>query len=160
MGYPVGGEHGINVCQHTYCDGPYLRERVFLGPHYENRNQLTTNATARLLSEIVRGKAVTAGRSKQMMALLHRDMSIKSQGPDDQAHDFTARALSPSDRLWSKAGWTNTARHDAAYIETADGKVKVVIVTFTVDHARQKEIIPTIAKQIIESLENGENSGT
>ena len=33
-------------------------------------------------------------------------------------------------KLWSKAGWTSTTRHDAAYIETADG-LKFVIVVFT-----------------------------
>jgi beta-lactamase class A len=156
LGYPVGAEHGINVCQHTYCDGPYGRERIFLGPHYENRNQLTTNATARLLSEIVRGKAVSAQRSKEMMELLHRDIAGKSAGPDDQAHDFTARALEPGSGLWSKAGWTNTARHDAAYVETPDHAVKVVIVTFTVHHSNQKEIIPTIAKHVIEALRKSE----
>jgi beta-lactamase class A len=152
LGYRIGGSGGINVCQKTYCEGPYGRERVFLGPKYENRNQLTTNATARLLCEIVRGRAVSAERSEQMMKLLHRDIASRSEGADDQAHDFTARALEPGTRLWSKAGWTSTARHDAAYVETGDGSVKAILVTFTTGHARHREIIPTIAGRILQSL--------
>ena len=127
LGFPVGGGHGINVCQKTYCEGPYGRERIFLGQHYENRNQLTTDATARLLCQIVRGEAVSAERSKEMMELLHRDPSAKSEGADDQNHDFTARALPPGWKLWAKAGWTSTARHDAAYVESDDGALKVIV---------------------------------
>lgn len=51
----------INVCQKTWCDGPYGRERAFYGQLFENRNMLTTNATARLLHSIVGGVAVSAG---------------------------------------------------------------------------------------------------
>ena len=54
-------------------------------------------------------------------------------------------------KLWSKAGWTSKARHDAAYIETADG-LKFVLVVFTENHANEKEVIPSIAGKIIDSL--------
>src|SRR3712207_6947198 len=46
LGYAVG-PGGINVVQKPWCEGPYGRERQFLGPKYENRNKLTTDATAR-----------------------------------------------------------------------------------------------------------------
>lgn len=151
LGYTIGGDHGINVCQKTYCEGPYGRERIFLGPNYENRNKLTTDATARLLAEIVRGQSVTPERSEQMMKLLQRDRSEKSGGADDQAHGFTARGLASGDRLWSKAGWTSTARHDAAYVESDDG-LRAIIVVFTTGHSRNREILPTLAKRAIELL--------
>ncbi|MEM9504337.1 MAG: serine hydrolase, partial [Cyanobacteria bacterium P01_E01_bin.43] len=54
----------INVNQKTWCDGPYGRERVFLGETYENRNLLTMEATARLLHSIIGGVAVTGERSQ------------------------------------------------------------------------------------------------
>src|SRR5215210_6942352 len=57
LGYRVG-PGGINVNQKPWCEGPYGRERQFLGPKFENRNKLTTDATARLLSEIATGRAV------------------------------------------------------------------------------------------------------
>src|SRR5688572_29621164 len=106
LGYTIGGGQGINVCQKTYCEGPYGRERIFLGEKFDNRNKLTTDATARLLSEIALDKSVTPARSKQMMKLLQRDRTAKSGGPDDQAHGFIAKVLAPGDKLWSKAGWT------------------------------------------------------
>jgi beta-lactamase class A len=138
----------INMNQKTYCEGPYGREQLFRGTKGENRNKLTTDATARLLAEIMTARAVTPARSTMMMELLKRDYSGKSTDTDDQAHGFTAIALEPGARLWSKAGWTSTTRHDAAYIELPNG-ARFVLVTFTTDHATEREIIPTVASVII-----------
>jgi beta-lactamase class A len=147
LGYTVGPA-GINVNQKPWCDGPYGRERQFLGSKFENRNKLTTDATAHLLSEIVTGRAVTPERSRRMLELLKRDFSGKSDDPDDQAHGFTGLALEPGTRLWSKAGWTSTARHDAAYLELPGGR-RLVLVTFTTDFAKERDIIPTVAREVI-----------
>lgn len=145
------GYQNINVNQKPWCEGPYGRDRLFLSEKYENRNKLTTNATARLMTEIVMGKTVTPARSAAMMGLLKRDFAGKSNDPDDQEHGFTGMALSPGMRLWSKAGWTSATRHDAAYIELPDG-ARFVLVTFTTDHANEREIIPTIARVVIAGL--------
>lgn len=147
------GYTDINVNQKTFCEDAYGREKVSRGPNGENRNKLTTDATARLLAEIVTGRAVTSERSKQMMELLKRDFSGTSKDPDDQAHGFTGIAVQGSQgaRLWSKAGWTSTTRHDAAYIELPNG-AKFVLVTFTTDHANEREIIPAVARVVIEGI--------
>ncbi|HEV7377238.1 MAG TPA: serine hydrolase [Pyrinomonadaceae bacterium] len=145
------GYTGINTNQKTYCEGPYGREQLFRGPKGENRNKLTTDAVARLLSEIVTRHAITPERSAAMMELMKRDFSGKSDNVDDQAHGFTAIALEPGARLWSKAGWTSATRHDAAYIELPNG-ARFVLVTFTTDHANDREIIPTVARVVIEGL--------
>ena len=154
LGYRVG-PGGINVNQKPWCEGPYGRERQFLGPKFENRNKLTTDATARLLAEIASGRAVTPARSLQMMELLKRDFSgKKSDDPDDQSHGFTGIALKEvrGARLWSKAGWTSATRHDAAYIELPNG-ARFVVVTFTTQQSRTRDIIPTIAETVIEKYE-------
>ena len=145
------GYRGINVNQKPWCEGPYGRERQFYGPHFENRNKLTTDATARLLTEIVTGGAVSPARSAKMMELLRRDFSGAGRDPDDQAHGFTGPALEPGARLWSKAGWTDTTRHDAAYVELPDGR-RIVLVTFTTDFAKERDIIPTVAREVIKAL--------
>ncbi len=145
------GYTNINVNQKTYCEGPYGREQLFRGPKGENRNKLTTKATARLLSEIATGRAVNARRSAMMMELMKRDFSGTSTDPDDQAHGFTGMALAPGTKLWSKAGWTSTTRHDAAYIELPNG-TRFVLVTFTTDQSNEHEIIPTVARAVIEGL--------
>src|SRR5580765_1421829 len=121
----------INVNQKTFCEDAYGRERVSRGPNGENRNKLTTDATARLLAEIATGRAVNQARSAQMMELLKRDFAGDSKNTDDQGHGFTGIALQgiSGARLWSKAGWTSTTRHDAAYVELANG-AKFVLVTF------------------------------
>jgi beta-lactamase class A len=150
LGYAVG-PGGINVNQKPWCEGPYGRERQFLGPKFENRNKLTTDATARLLSEIVTARAVSPERSRRMMDLMKRDFAGKSDDPDDQAHGFTGIALEPGTRLWSKAGWTSTTRHDAAYLELPDGR-RLVLVTFTNDHARERDIIPTVVREVVNAL--------
>ena len=69
----------------------------------------------------------------------------------DQGHDFIGAALPPGARLWSKAGWTSQTRHDAACIELSGG-ARFVLVIFTTDHADEREILPTVARSIIEKL--------
>src|SRR6059036_3095455 len=151
--YSTLGFTNINVNQKTFCEDAYGREKVSRGPNGENRNKLTTDATARLLFEIVTGRAVSTTRSAQMLELLKRDFSGTSTDNDDQGHGFTGIALQGMSgaRLWSKAGWTSTTRHDAAYIELPNG-AKFVLVTFTVDHANEREIIPTVARVVIDGI--------
>lgn len=147
------GYTNINVNQKTFCEDAYGREKVSRGPKGENRNKLTTDATARLLAEIATGRAVTAARSAQMMELLKRDYAGTRKDQDDQGHGFTGIALKDMTgvKLWSKAGWTSTTRHDAAYIELPNG-AKFVLVVFTENHANEREIIPTVARVIIDGI--------
>jgi beta-lactamase class A len=149
------GYTNINVNQKTFCEDAYGRERVSRGPNGENRNKLTTDATARLMMEIVTGKAANATRTAAMMELLKRDYSGQSTDPDDQGHGFTGIALQGREgfRLWSKAGWTSATRHDVAYIETPEG-AKFVLATFTTGHANEREILPTVARVVIDGLKD------
>lgn len=146
------GYTNINVNQKTFCEDAYGRDKVSRGPKGENRNKLTTDATARLLAEIVTGRSVTPARSAQMMELLKRDYAGTTKDQDDQGHGFTGIALKDTGaKLWSKAGWTSTTRHDAAYIELPSG-AKFVLVVFTEHHANEREIIPTVARVVIEGM--------
>jgi len=151
--YSSLGFTNINVNQKTFCEDAYGRERVSRGPNGENRNKLTTDATARLLSEIATSRAVNPARSAQMMELLKRDYTGASKDNDDQGHGFTGIALQGMTgvKLWSKAGWTSTTRHDAAYVELPNGG-KFVLVTFTTEHANEREIIPTVAKVVLDGI--------
>ena len=111
-----------------------------------HRNWLTTDATARLLTEIVTGRAVTGERSRQMMELLRRDPF--NPKVESQSREYTGKALPEGATLWSKAGWTSDTRHDAAYVELPDGN-RFVLVVFTVNHAQEKEIVPMVARAVI-----------
>ena len=149
------GYTNINLNQKTFCEDAYGRERVSRGPNGENRNKLTTDATARLLMEIVTGKIANAARTAAMMELLKREYTGTSSDTDDQGRGFTGLALQGREgfRLWSKAGWTSTTRHDVAYVEMPDGG-KFVLATFTSNHSNDREIIPTVARVVIEGLKD------
>jgi len=114
---------------------------------------LTVNATARLLVEVATRQAVSRERSEQMLDLMKRN-PFKTPDPEacepDQNIDFSGIALKPGMRLWSKAGWTNTARHDAAYIELPNGG-RLVLVMFTSGHANERKIIPALLGRVIEA---------
>jgi beta-lactamase class A len=147
------GYTNINVNQKTFCEDAYGRERVSRGPNGENRNKLTTDATARLMMEIVTGKAAKAERTAAMMELLKREYTGHSNDNDDQGHGFTGIALQGVEgaRLWSKAGWTSTTRHDVAYVELPDGR-KFILAVFTTEHANDRDIIPTVARTVMDGL--------
>lgn len=150
------GYANINANQKTFCEDAYGIEQQSRNYNGQNRNTLTSSATARLLAEIVLGRLNTSERTAFMMSLLSRDWTKTTNDTDDQATGFTGRMLAErkltGTRLWSKAGWTSTARHDAAYIETPDG-LKFVLVVFTEAHANERDIIPTLASYILEELQ-------
>ncbi|HXU08740.1 MAG TPA: amidohydrolase family protein, partial [Blastocatellia bacterium] len=146
LGYP-----GINVNQKTWCEGPYGRERQGLGPNFEFRNKLTTDAVARLWYEIVTGGASTQTRTRAMMVLLHRDPQTRSEDPDDQATKFAGMSLPPGSEYYSKAGWTSSTRHDSAYIRLPNG-AEYIQVVFTVDNSKQADIIPFVSRLIAEGF--------
>ena len=90
------------------------------------------------------------------MDLMKRDPFAEIEGPGQPGHRFhRENDPGPQDgryQIWSKAGWTNKSRHDAAYIETPDG-LKFVLVDFTENHANEQEVIPTIAGKIVDGCE-------
>ncbi len=145
------GYAGINVNKKPWGDGPYGRETQATRRFEQKRNMLTTDATARLLTEIATGSCINAKRSAEMMALLSRDPATKDPDPDNQAK-FTGPVLPAGAKLWSKAGWTSQTRHDAAYIELPTG-AKFVLVVFTTDHANQREIIRSVAKVVVKEMQ-------
>ncbi len=145
------GYAGVNASKKTWHDRPYGRDEQVLAESKSERNFLTTDATARLLAEIVTGKIISPARCAQMLELLKRDFA-PVDCPDIQARDFIGRALPPGAKLWSKAGYMSQVRHDAAYVELPGG-ARFVLVIFTAGHSDEKEIIPFLARQIVEHYE-------
>ena len=141
------GYSGINVNKKPWCEGPYGREMQASKAFTPARNFLTTDATARLLTAIVTGAAVSPKRCREMMSLLARDPFAPTDDPENQAK-FTGPALPQGAKLWSKAGWTSEVRHDATYIELPTGE-RFVLVMFTADHANEREILPALARAVI-----------
>lgn len=145
----------INVNQKTWGDGPYGRERAFLGAMMENRNYLTTNAVARLLHSIVGGVAVSAERSQYMMSLMQRSLDpvVLADDPENQVAGFLGGGLPLEARLWSKAGWMSRVRHDAAYIELPD-RHPYLLVVFTEgrEHSQKEDLLPFVSAQVAQAM--------
>lgn len=145
----------INANQKTWCDGPYGRERAYLGDGYENRNMLTTEASARLLHSIVGGVAVNAARCQTMMRFMTRDLDpqVLATDPENQVTGFLGAGVPVESQVWSKAGLTSKVRHDAAYIE-ADGAHPYLLVVFTegAEHSNNEDILPFVSAQILAAM--------
>lgn len=145
----------INANQKTWCDGPYGRERMFLGEAYENRNMLTTEATARLLHSIVGGVAVSGARSQAMMNFMRRslDPRVLAADPENQVTGFLGAGLPLNAALWSKAGLTSKVRHDAAYVELPDrSPFQLVVFTEGAEHSQNEAILPFFMKTLLSQM--------
>lgn len=153
LGWPELAQ--VNINQKTWSDGPYGRERIFLGELMENRNMLTTNATARLLHSIIGGVAVSSVASQTMMALMERSLDPEALAAhsENQVIGFLGEGLPFQARLWSKAGFTSQVRHDAVYVELSDVSPYLLIV-FTEGkvNSQNPRILPFISEQIIKAV--------
>jgi hypothetical protein len=148
--------NATNINQKTWSDGPYGRERAFVGESWENGNILTTDAIARLLHSIVGGIAVSSARSQAILSLLQRDITLKTLAPDEEENQvvgFLGAGLPAGTNLWSKAGWTSKVRHDAAYIEIPDQQpYLLVIFTEGSENAHNREILPFLSQQFAAAI--------
>ena len=146
----------INVCQKTWGDGPYGRERVFYGEMLDNRNMVTTNAIAKLVHSIVGGVAVSSGRSQAMMSLLKRSLNpddLPTDVEEDQITGFLGSGLPQDAQIWSKAGWTSQVRHDAAYIELPEQRPYILVVfTEGKANAKSRDILPFISQLFAQKI--------
>lgn len=143
--------NGININQKTWGDGPYGRERAFVGEMLDNRNMLTTDAVARLLHSIIGGVAVSSTRSQEMIKLLQRSLNVTppEPGEENQVTGFLGESLPKNAQLWSKAGWTSQVRHDAAYIEIPNKQPYLLTVFIEGrENAKNTRILPFISQAI------------
>lgn len=144
------GYTNINVNQKTHCEDAYGIEQQFRNYKGDNRNLLTSNASARLIAEIALGRVGSPERTTLMMKLLERD-PFAEKNANSQATDFSGKALIDlglkEAKLWSKAGWTSRTRHDAAYIELPNGK-KFAVAVFTENRSNDKDLIPAMVKRV------------
>ncbi len=145
---------GCNACQKTWGEGPYGRERDFYGERLENRNRLSTDATARLLHAVMAGGMVSPPACHRMRSLLRRSLDPleRAADPENQVDGFLGGGLPSEARLWSKAGWMSQARHDAAYVE-AEGFAPMLLVVFSEGErwARDENLLPRIATSLLEA---------
>lgn len=146
---------GINMTQKTWSFGPYGREHESRFGVPNNHNALSTDSVARLLLAIRDGEAVSRLRSAAMMKLLARPIPAKPQPGNlaGQISGFLGEGLPKGSRLWSKAGWTSTVKHDAAIIRLPSG-AEFIVVVFTKGKvaAQSRRILPFIGRRLAAAI--------
>ncbi len=140
--------YDISAMSKPWSFGPYGRDRQVLGPNRVDRNRLTSNATASLITWIARGRAP---ESALMLSFLSRPLN-PVRADENQVKEFIGESLPPDAKEWSKAGWTNEVRHDVAYIELPDGR-KFVLAIYTRGQAADTKLIPAIARNVFTEFE-------
>ncbi|MCU1231510.1 MAG: hypothetical protein JWO97_4394 [Acidobacteria bacterium] len=142
--------YDISAMAKAWSFGPFGRDVQVMGENRINRNRASANAVASLMLWIVRGRALSKATSDAMMALLERPLE-PARKEENQVTEFIGASLPAGSKLWSKAGWTSEVRHDAAYVELADGR-KLILVVFTRGIADDVKLIPAIARHLVDEL--------
>lgn len=143
--------YDISAMAKPWSFGPFGRDLQLMGgPDRPNRNRSTANAFASLLLWILRRRAVSPKASDAMMALLERPLNPQRKD-ENQVTEFIGEGLPAGSKEWSKAGWTNEVRHDAAYIELPSGR-KLILAILTRGAADDKTLIPAITRSILGEL--------
>jgi len=141
----------VNCCQKTWGEGPYGRERDFYGADLDNRNALTTAATARLLEAVMTDAVLSPPACKRLRDLLERslDPQQRAADPENQVDGFVGAGVPEGSRLWSKAGWMSQARHDAAWWHQPQGH-PMLLVAFSEGPAcaGDETLLPELARQL------------
>ena len=143
--------YDVSAMAKPWSFGPFGRDLQLMGgPDRPNRNRATANAFASLLLWILRKRAISPQSSDAMMALLERPLNPLRKD-ENQVTEFIGEALPAGSKEWSKAGWTNEVRHDAAYIELPTGR-KLILTILTRGAADDKTLIPAITRSILSEL--------
>ena len=144
--------YGVNCCQKTWDDGPFGREKEFYGYKNNNRNAMSTDATARVFEEIM----VHIDYQKNdlnLRNLLKRNLNkvVLKRDPQNQIVGFLGEGLPESTYLWSKAGLMSEVRHDAAWwINNESLQTLLVIFGNGYQYSKDSFFLPAIAKEIYE----------
>lgn len=157
--FRAAGYDGLSISQKNYpiyslkLDGPDGRELQMRDEQQQPiRSLITSDQAARLMYEIYAGKAISASRSQEMIALLTRDLNPDTwkKQPDNSIAGFLGESLPSDVRFASKVGMTTKARHEVAFIESKNGKVAYILAVFGADptYSQNSEILPAISNAV------------
>ncbi|MGA9380964.1 MAG: serine hydrolase [Phormidium sp.] len=166
--FSKAGYEGIAIHQKTYPinylrhETPEGRDMQMWSDPKELKNQISSEHGARLMYEIVTGKAVSSEASAKMMQFLARDLRLSSWRENtarfagfNPVRGFLGQGL-PSDLDFaSKAGWTETGRHEVAFIRSReeDGPIYILAI-LGADEAYSKdwELFPALSQVVFDRM--------
>lgn len=162
------GYEGIAIHQKTYPiyylrhEEPEGRDMQMWNDPREVKNQISSEHAARLMYEIVTGKAVSAQASAKMMQFLARDLrwsgwreNTARFGGFNPIRGFLGQGLSSDVDFASKAGWTDTGRHEVAFVRSRaeDGPIYIVAI-LGADEAYSKDwlLFPELSQVVFDRM--------
>ena len=120
---------GCQAAQKTWQDGPYGREREFLGPAQENGNRFSSDGFARLLEGVMAGTLISPPACQRMRSLLAVQASEGMADPDVPAGLAPLLPALGSDwRLWGRGSSGPHALQVALYGEHATQAPMLLVV--------------------------------
>jgi beta-lactamase class A/cell division protein FtsL len=162
------GYEGIALHQKTYPIS-YLRHKEPEGRDMqmwndprELRNQISSEHAARLMYEIVTGKAVSPEASAKMMQFLARDLRLSGWrentarfGGFNPVRGFLGQGLSSDVDFASKAGWTESGRHEVAYVRSRDedGPIYILAILGADEgYSKDWELFPQLSQLVFDRM--------
>lgn len=166
--FTKAGYEGLAIHQKTYPinylrhETPEGRDMQMWNDPKELRNQISSEHAARLMYEIVTGKAVSAQASSKMMQFLARDLRLSAWrentarfGGFNPVRSFLGQGLPAEVDFASKAGWTDTGRHEVAFIRSReeDGPIYILAI-LGADEAYSKdwELFPMLSQMVFDRM--------
>lgn len=145
-----------------YGSEPKGRDLQIRGNDPKNpiRNKISTQQAARLMYEIVTGKAISEQYSIKMRQKIRQNLKREVWEKIDINFEFNpilgffGQFLPDNLDFLSKAGWTSHTRQEVAFIRTKDGKVAYILAIFSEDkaYARDFKIFPQISRLVFEAM--------
>lgn len=142
------GYRELNANQKPFCEDAYGREQAFRDGG-RNRNRMTTDLVARLWADIARGRIAGPAGTKEMLALLSRDVTSEKPFEDLELEDarLAGRTLPAGARFWSKSGDAYDVHHLAARTVLPNGS-DFVLVVFTKGVKTVPGVIPRVFEKV------------
>ncbi len=146
--FSARGYRELNADQKTFCEDAYGREQAFRDEG-RNRNRMTTDLVARLFKEIARGEIAGPAGTREMLALLSRDVTPAKPFDDLELEDarLAGQRLPAGTRFWSKSGDAYDVHHLVARVALPDGP-DFVLAVFTKGVKTVPGVIPSVFEKV------------
>jgi hypothetical protein len=146
--FSARGYRDLNASQKTFCEDAYGREQVFRDGG-RNRNRMMSEHAARVFGEISRREIAGEAGTREMLALLSRDVTPEKPFEDGELEDarLAGRKLPEGTRFWSKSGDAYDSHHLVARVALPGG-TDFVLAAFTKGVRTVKEIIPRVFEKV------------
>ncbi len=146
--FAARGYREFNASQKTFCEDAYGREQVFRDGG-KNRNRMTADLAARLFQEITRGEIAGPAGTREMLALLSRDVTPAGPFDDLELEDarLAGQRLPPGTRFWSKSGDAYDVHHLVARAVLPGGS-DIVLAVFTKGVKTVPGVIPRVFEKV------------